>query len=218
MFRSTACWRNRMRHAPSLDQIVAGRWPSAAVATSVDGAVAHKQVPRPGPDASGRPCSSRCPRTKSRNRMAMNEKTNASVAALPTPSAPALELKPAVATDQRDRRAEEVALEDPGEDVQPPDVSRASASSSANESTPSTCVLTTAPPMTPMKSAIRVKQRDQQHAGQESRDDQVIDRVGPQRREGVDLLGDAHRAQLGGHRRADPARRASSRPAPAPAP
>ncbi len=35
--------------------------------------------------------------------------------------------------------------------------------------------------------------------------DQVLHRVGAHAGQGVDLLGDAHRAQLGGHRAADPA-------------
>ncbi len=45
----------------------------------------------------------------------MNEKTNASVAARPTPSAPALRVEAAVADDQRDGRAEEERLEDAGD-------------------------------------------------------------------------------------------------------
>src|SRR5262249_22124068 len=50
------------------------------------------------------------------------------------------------------------------------------------------------------------QQRDQHDAGQEARRRQVVDGVDPQAADGVDLLGDAHRRQLGGHGAADPAR------------
>ena len=59
------------------------------------------------------------------------------------------------------------------------------------------------------------QRRDQEDAGQEPRHDQVVDRVGAHALQGVDLLGDAHRAQLGGHRAADAAgqhRRRQHRP------
>ena len=99
----------------------------------------------------------------------MNEKTNASVAALAHALGPGPGVEPPMATDQGDRRAEEVALEDPGEAGRAPRRTPASDTSSANESTPITCVLTTAPPITPMKSAIRVSSGISEHAGQESR-------------------------------------------------
>ena len=67
-------------------------------------------------------------------------------------------------------------------------------------------MLTTAPPITPMKSPIRVKSGIKSTTGQEPGHDQVINRVRAQGGQGVDLLGDPHRAQLGGHRRADPPR------------
>ena len=136
----------------------------------------------------------------------MNEKTNASVAARPTPSAPALRVEAAMATDQGDRRAEEVALEHAGEDIQAVhevagvlpvgeriDVEDLRADDRAADD--------------PHEVAHQGQERDQQDARQEPRDDQVVDRVGPQRREGVDLLGHAHRPQLGGH--AEPTRPAS---------
>ena len=41
--------------------------------------------------------------------------------------------------------------------------------------------------------------------GDQARRDQVLEGIGRERVEGVDLLGDAHRADFGGHGRADPA-------------
>src|SRR5208283_2143960 len=49
------------------------------------------------------------------------------------------------------------------------------------------------------------QQGDQEDAGQQSRHHQVVDRVGAQASESVDLLGDAHGAQLSRHGAADPA-------------
>ena len=43
------------------------------------------------------------------------------------------------------------------------------------------------------------QRRDQQQAAEEPRHHEVMDRIGAHARQGVDLLGDAHRAQFGGH-------------------
>ncbi len=56
-----------------------------------------------------------------------------------------------------------------------------------------------------MKSAMIVSVGNQQQAGQEPRHDQVVNRIGAHAGQGVDLLGDAHRAQFGGHGAADAA-------------
>ena len=63
----------------------------------------------------------------------------------------------------------------------------------------------TAPPTTPMNTAMIVSDGIMQQAAEEPRHDEVLNRVGAHAREGVDLLGDAHRAQLRGHRAADAA-------------
>ena len=47
---------------------------------------------------------------------------------------------------------------------------------------------------------------DQQQAGQEPRHDEIMDRIGAHARQGVDLLGHAHRAQFGRHGAAHAAR------------
>lgn len=57
------------------------------------------------------------------------------------------------------------------------------------------------------KIAIHRKERNQQEAGKEPRNNEVLDGVGGQRPEGVDLLGDLHRAELGSQRPPDSPRK-----------
>ena len=63
------------------------------------------------------------------------------------------------------------------------------------------CIVS-APPTMPTRSENSVEQRRHQHRGDDPRRDQEAHRVEPHRRQRVDLLVDAHRADLGRERRA----------------
>ena len=68
----------------------------------------------------------------------------------------------------------------------------------------SNCVaVTIIAPEKPSTSANVARIGHHEHGRDEPRDHELLDGVGAERADGVDLLGDGHRADLGGHARAD---------------
>ena len=108
----------------------------------------------------------------------MNEYTNASVAARPTPSAPGSEWNPRWQLISAIAAPKKKLLKTPVNRSSPPDDSSRECSNSANESTRRMLGADHGAADDPHEVGHERQQRDQQQAGEEPGDDQVVDRVG----------------------------------------
>ena len=109
-----------------------------------------------------------------------------------------------VATDQPDGPAEEEGIDEPfvdlphfhaGAGVMPERAGGNAQEFHADEP----------PADDPGDIAVNGQHRRQQHAGEESRDDKKLDRIGAHDAQGIELLGDVHGSQFGRQRTADAA-------------
>ena len=143
-------------------------------------------------------------RNKSRIRITTNEYTNALVAARPTPSAPGSQWKPRWQLIRAIAAPKNRLLKMP--------VNRSQLPTKLCEFCPVVVRVDVQNVDAVERAADDAhevghdrERGNQQEAAEEPRHDEVVDRVGAHAGQGVDLLGDAHRAQLGGHGAADAA-------------